>query len=78
MHLACSYHRPATAVLGQEEVNLARLRVSGMTCGSCAAGVEAALRALPGVLDASVNPLTGLAEVRAGLLLQPLRGACGV
>lgn len=50
-------------VMGQEEVNLAVLRISGMTCSSCAAGVEAALRALPGVLSASVNPLTGLAEV---------------
>lgn len=52
------------AVLGQEEVNVQRLRVEGMTCSSCAVAVESALAAVPGVLDAAVNAVTGEAEVR--------------
>jgi Cu+-exporting ATPase len=42
----------------------AQLRVDGMTCGSCSAAVEKALRAAPGVLSASVNLMAGTAEVR--------------
>jgi heavy metal translocating P-type ATPase len=37
--------------------------VEGMTCASCAGRVERALRALPGVADASVNLATERAEV---------------
>ncbi len=41
------------------------LGVGGMTCASCVAHVEKALRAAPGVLDASVNLATERASVRA-------------
>jgi len=38
--------------------------ISGMTCASCVARVEKALRALPGVVDVSVNLATERASVR--------------
>ena len=38
--------------------------ISGMTCASCVARVEKALRAVPGVQDASVNLATERASVR--------------
>jgi Cu+-exporting ATPase len=37
--------------------------VSGMSCASCQAGVQRALRRAPGVLDADVNLMTGSAAV---------------
>ncbi|NAZ36940.1 heavy metal translocating P-type ATPase [Rubellimicrobium sp. CFH 75288] len=39
--------------------------VEGMSCASCTGHVEAALRALPGVREASANLATGRAEIRA-------------
>jgi len=39
--------------------------VDGMTCAACAARVERALRAVPGVAEASVNMATEIARVRA-------------
>ena len=42
-----------------------QLQVSGMTCASCVARVEKALRAVPGVAQASVNLATERATVRA-------------
>ena len=39
------------------------LRVDGMTCAACAAGVEAALGAVPGVARAAVDALSGRAAV---------------
>ncbi|GGL80608.1 heavy metal translocating P-type ATPase [Wenxinia marina] len=44
-----------------EQVTLA---VDGMTCASCVGRVERALKAVPGVLDASVNLAAGAAAVR--------------
>jgi len=41
------------------------LAIAGMTCASCAGRIEKALRAVPGVLDASVNLATERAHVRA-------------
>ncbi len=41
-----------------------RLRVSGMSCASCAARIERALLRVPGVLEASVNLATEEAEIR--------------
>jgi len=41
------------------------LAIDGMTCASCAGRVERALRAVPGVLSAEVNPATETARVRA-------------
>jgi len=40
------------------------LRIGGMTCASCVGRVERALRATPGVLEASVNLATERAQVR--------------
>ncbi len=40
------------------------LKISGMTCASCVAKVEKALRRVPGVLDAQVNLATERANVR--------------
>lgn len=39
--------------------------VSGMSCASCARRVEKALLSVPGVLEASVNPTLGQAQVKA-------------
>ena len=43
---------------------VASFDISGMTCASCVARVEKAMRAVPGVLDASVNLATERASVR--------------
>ena len=40
-----------------------QLNITGMHCASCALTVERALKATPGVLDATVNPTTALATV---------------
>ncbi len=42
-----------------------RLRIAGMDCASCVPGVERALRAVPGVLEATVNFASGRAQVSA-------------
>ncbi len=42
-----------------------RLVIHGMTCAACATRVEKALRAVPGVIEASVNLALERAEVRA-------------
>lgn len=41
-----------------------RLDLDGMSCGSCAARAEAALRAVPGVIEASVNLAAGSAQIQ--------------
>src|SRR5205809_836604 len=41
-----------------------RLRIEGMTCASCVARVEKALKQVPGVASADVNLATERAEVR--------------
>ena len=46
-------------------VEIYELEVRGMTCASCVAHVEKALRAAPGVVSASVNLATERATVRA-------------
>jgi P-type Cu+ transporter len=46
------------------EIREASLVVSGMTCASCVARVERALKKVPGVLGASANFATGKASVR--------------
>ncbi|KGF70821.1 ATPase [Hoeflea sp. BAL378] len=51
----------APANFSRETVSLA---IEGMTCASCVGRVERALKAVPGVLDASVNLATESAEVR--------------
>ncbi len=42
---------------------LANLPVSGMTCASCVASIEKAIKGLPGVIDAAVNLSTETAAV---------------
>ncbi|HMQ32208.1 MAG TPA: heavy metal translocating P-type ATPase [Chloroflexaceae bacterium] len=49
------------------------LPVTGMTCASCSARVEKALRKVPGVLEASVN----LAAERAGVVYSPATTSYG-
>jgi P-type Cu+ transporter len=46
-------------------VETIELGVGGMTCASCVAHVERALKAVPGVIEASVNLATERASVRA-------------
>ena len=45
-----------------------RFDIAGMTCASCVARVEKALRAVPGVREASVNLATERAEVKGDAL----------
>jgi Cu+-exporting ATPase len=47
------------------------LEIEGMTCASCVARVERALRQVPGVEEASVNLATETAEVRARGFVDP-------
>ncbi|KAG2488440.1 hypothetical protein HYH03_012947 [Edaphochlamys debaryana] len=47
-----------------QEPGAARLVVRGMTCAACSSAVEAALREVPGVSEASVNLLAGQALVK--------------
>jgi P-type Cu2+ transporter len=42
---------------------VSRVRVSGMHCAACAPAVEAALKSVPGVVDAQVNAAAGRARV---------------
>jgi len=53
--------RPAGDQLGTQAVEL---KIDGMTCASCVARVEKALRQAPGVVEASVNLATERARVR--------------
>lgn len=47
------------------EVEEMRVRVGGMHCASCAVTVEGAVKQVPGVLGASVNPATNLAVIQS-------------
>jgi Cu+-exporting ATPase len=51
-----------------KEADELHFSVSGMTCASCVARVEKALKKVPGVLDASVNLATEQASVRGAAL----------
>jgi heavy metal translocating P-type ATPase len=51
------------------------LEIQGMTCASCVARVERALRALPGVTSVAVNLATEKAEVQGTAALEALIGA---
>ena len=44
-------------------IDSVQFTVGGMACGACAARVEKALRAAPGVVDAGVNFATARARV---------------
>jgi Cu+-exporting ATPase len=59
--------------VAQDEVSLS---ISGMTCASCVARVEKALKKVPGVADASVNLATEKAHIKAaGVATQALIAA---
>lgn len=47
------------------------LQIEGMTCASCVARVERALKAVPGVATAHVNLATERAEVTAIMAVDP-------
>src|SRR5262245_28805955 len=58
--------RAAVEAAGYEvPIQQTRLDIEGMTCASCVAHVEKALRHVPGVLDASVNLAAETATVQA-------------
>ena len=65
--------RPASAEIGvgrlEETIDLP---IDGMSCASCARRVEAALRLVPGVTEASVNLATERATVRRDAALTGL------
>jgi Cu+-exporting ATPase len=54
-----------TAIRTDDKTADINFPVGGMTCASCAARVEKALKAVPGVMSASVNLATEKATVRA-------------
>lgn len=47
------------------------LQIDGMTCGSCSARVQRSLQKQPGVLEAQVNFVTGIANVRTDGPVEP-------
>lgn len=47
-----------------ESLKLAKLKISGMSCGGCAANVLRILSARPGVASASVDLRAGAAEAK--------------
>lgn len=51
-------------IIGRGDAALLRLEVDGMACSTCSGAVEAALMAVPGVLEASANAISNHAEVR--------------
>ncbi len=67
--------RVADKVADQAAIDIA---IEGMTCASCVARVEKAIRAVPGVRDASVNLATEKAAVRGeGLDVAAIMAAVG-
>ena len=59
-------------VAGQADLGRSiSLSINGMTCGSCVARVEKAIRAVPGVSDVAVNLATERASVTAALDVSP-------
>ena len=69
----------ATAPLAMPDTPIVSLTVNGMTCASCVGRVERALRAVPGVTEASVNLATERATiigaVDAALLVKSVEDA---
>jgi Cu+-exporting ATPase len=72
----------ANAPIGTADSADLTLAIEGLHCASCVARVERALKAVPGVLDASVNLATEHAHIRreaervsVGALLESVRGA---
>ena len=64
----------AVALKDAGSVEQRELVITGMTCASCVASVEDALRGVPGVRDADVNLATERARVeRLARFVGPLR-----
>ena len=65
----------------QSATHLIKLPIEGMTCASCVARVEKALKKVPGVASAEVNLATETATVRLAdgsapdMLISAVRGA---
>ncbi len=53
----------ALAPVSGKTVRTATLRIEGMTCAACAAGIQAQLRTIPGVRDARVDYEQGAASL---------------
>lgn len=56
-------------------VPVTRLVITGMSCAGCVARVEKALKAVPGVIDASVNLVSQQADVRGAVSSEQLVNA---
>ena len=54
----------STATLSPGETRTVRLQVSGMTCAGCVHTIEQSVEAVPGVVGAEVNLVTGTAAVQ--------------
>lgn len=52
-----------TRLLGSGDDSTTRLRIGGMTCGSCSSAIEGALKGTDGVRGVSVSLITSTAEV---------------
>lgn len=65
MGVATTVH-PADESAQTDAEEHARLKIEGMTCSACVGHVERALKAVPGVSDATVNLGTEQADVRFG------------
>ncbi|WP_312478188.1 heavy metal translocating P-type ATPase [Stutzerimonas nitrititolerans] len=57
--------------------NTVELAIEGMTCASCVGRVERALKAVPGVAEATVNLATERARVRGVVAVEDLLAAVG-
>jgi len=57
--------------------NTVELAIEGMTCASCVSRVERALKAVPGVAEATVNLATERARVRGVVAVEDLLAAVG-
>ena len=68
LSLGCGQKKAETgekaAMPASGKVATVSLMVEGMTCSSCAAGIQGSLTSLDGVLDADVSYDTGKAEVK--------------
>ncbi|CAL5220469.1 g2492 [Coccomyxa viridis] len=67
-----------TRLLGSGDDSTTRLRVGGMTCGSCSSAIEGALKGADGVRGVSVSLITSTAEVQYDSALVGARDIIGV
>ena len=72
--IVAAIEKAGYGVLAEKPGKTASIPVGGMSCASCAAAVERALRKLPGVSSASVNFATETASVEYDPALVRLSG----